>query len=115
EKDLDAAMEQAADEKRPLLVFFMGSPPSDTTHRLAKGTLGRPGNIRAIRKGDFLCIVAKTSLKSDLATKYKITTLPTLLILSPAGKEQNRREGFIGEVDFRNGFLDLKKVNKPEE
>ena len=52
-------------------------------------------------------------LSGDLAKRYKLTKLPTMVILDANGKELNRREGFIGEVEFRRGFLDLTKIEAP--
>ena len=45
----------------------------------------------------------------------KISSLPTFVLLSPEGKELNRREGFVGEVDFYKGFLDCSNVLKPKQ
>jgi hypothetical protein len=36
-----------------------------------------------------------------------------MLVIGPDGVEKNRREGFIGEVDFRTGFLEGGEVIGP--
>ena len=38
-----------------------------------------------------------------------------MMILAPDGKELNRREGKVGEVDFPHGFLDLTEVHEPKK
>jgi len=113
-RDLDAALRQAVAERRQLLVFFISSPPSDTARRMVRTTLAVPENRKRLNEGPFVKVkVEVDSLKSQLAGKYTLRKLPTMLLLSPDGVELNRREGFIGEVDFRNGFLDLTNVQKP--
>lgn len=110
---LDAALNQGRRENRPLLVFFMGSVPGATARRLAGGTLEKSANREAIADGRFIKVKVMLSSASELAGRYKITELPTMVLLSPEGNELNRRSGFIGEVPFRRGFLDCKDVRKP--
>jgi len=113
-RDLDAALKRAAAERRQLLVFFISSPPSATTRKMVSTTLAVPGNRKAIKQGRFITVAVEVdSLKSQPAETYKLNKLPTMVLLSSQGVELNRREGFIGEVDFRNGFLDLTTVKKP--
>jgi len=112
--DLPAALQQAQTENRPVLVFFLTSPPSTTARDMADKTLQRPQNRQAIEKGKFIRVkVTVGSMDSDVARKYALKALPTMMVLGPQGKELNRREGFIGELDFRNGFLDLSEVRAP--
>jgi len=115
--DLERARRQAKSEDRRLLLFFMSSPPGETTRRMAGTTLKKPRNRKAIAEGKFIPVKVEldTSLKGDLARRYRIRKLPTMLILSPAGEELNRREGMIGEVPFRKGFLSCKEIVKPPE
>jgi hypothetical protein len=46
---------------------------------------------------------------SETTAKYRITKLPTLLLLSPSGQELNRHDGpgHVGEVPFRQEFLNV--------
>ena len=113
---LAAALDRAKQEKRPVLVFFTGQSLSQTARRLLETTLRQRANRTAIREGRFIRVRVglTSSLTSDLVKKYKIKKLPTMLLLAPDGAERNRRVGFIGEVPFRNGFLDCKVVEKPE-
>lgn len=114
-RTLDAALAQAEQTDRRVLVFFTSEPPSETTRRLVDTTLARPENRRAIQEGNFIRAraILDVSLDSPAAKKYRIRRLPTMMVLSPEGKELNRREGFIGEVPFRSGFLDLEEIQEP--
>ena len=113
--DLDKALAQAGSENRPILAFFTGQPLSATARWLLRGTLARPENKKAIAKGRFIKVrvALDRSLTSELAQRYQIKSLPTMLVLEPDGKERNRRTGRIGEVSFRNDFLSGKDVQKP--
>ena len=114
--DLAAALQRAKTQDQGLLVLFMASPPGQMTTRLARTTLRKPHNVKAITDGRFVRVkvALPTSLDSETARRYCIRELPTMLVLDPNGAELNRREGMIGEVPFRNGFLDCTQVVRPE-
>jgi len=105
-EDLAAARQQARKEKRFVLVLFTGSTPSATARRLVETTLAK--NRKAVQEGNFIRVLVGGS--GDLTKRYGVATFPTMLVLAPNGWEYNRRKGFIGEVDFRNGFLDCAKI-----
>jgi hypothetical protein len=111
--DLSAALTQAAAENRPVLAFFVSSPPSHTSRELTKTTI--PKNDEAIEKGRFIKVMVKVKnlAHSEWAVRYKIASLPTMLVIGSDGVEKNRREGFIGELEFRKGFLDCTEVIGP--
>jgi len=113
-EDLDAALARAARENRRVLAFFMSEPPSATARWLADNTLRM--NRKAIAESRVVPVkvVLETSLDSETAKRYEIRELPTLMVLSPSGKELNRRTGRVGEVEFRQGFLDLAVIKGPE-
>jgi len=113
--DLGKALHQARAEDRKVLAFFISSSPGETTSRMARTTLRKSHNQRAIATGGFLRVKVSLdpSLKSDTARRYRIAKLPTMLVLDADGKELNRREGMIGEVPFRSGFLDCTEVVEP--
>jgi hypothetical protein len=116
-EDLDAVCRRAAAESRKVVVIFHASPPGSTTRQLATTTLAKGHNIKAIEEGRFLRARVRldTALQSATARKYKISRLPTVLLLGPDGAELNRREGMIGEVPFRQDFLTCNEVLRPEE
>ena len=116
-EDLDATLKQAAAENRKAAVIFHANPPGATTRWLAKNTLAKSDNRKALDRGEFLRVRVKlnTALNSPTATRFKIRKLPTVLLLGPDGKELNRREGKIGEVEFRQEFLTCKVVLNPSD
>ena len=113
--DLEQAAKQSREENRKLVIFFMSKPPGETDRRIQDGILNKSGNRKALQKGNYLAVTAQLSpsLDSNVAKRYQVTVLPTLLLLDGQGKELNRREKTIGEVDFRNGFLDCRNVHQP--
>lgn len=114
-EDLDKALEQARTRQRNVLVFFTGSPKSDIAKQLIRKTLRKNAPMIAKQRVVKVNVSLDRELKSDLAARYKISSLPTFVLLSPEGKELNRREGFVGEGDFHKGFLDCSKVVKPKQ
>jgi thioredoxin-related protein len=104
---LDEAVQQARDENRNLLVLFVSEPPSAMDRKLRDGTLSKKANIDAVREGNFVAVMVRVSRdgREGLFEEYDIKALPTTVIVSPDGHEIARREGFIGETNFRNLFL----------
>ena len=115
--NLNTALTQAKAESRPVLVFFVSSPPDYTSRELTKNTI--PKNDKAIQQGRFIKVVvwirASDLTKSEVARRFKITSLPTMLVIGPDGVEKNRRVGNIGEVEFRTGFLEGGEVVGPPQ
>jgi hypothetical protein len=111
---LKERLQQAKREDRRVLAFFVAYPPGEQTRRMIRTTLRKQKNHEAIRDGKFLRVREQLDpgLTSELATEYHISVLPTMLLLDSDGTELNRREGFIGEVDFRTEFLTCKQVHK---
>ena len=112
-KNLNKAVEQGRARQHKVLVFFTASPKSATAKRLIQTTLAK--NAGMIAKEQLITVNVSVVLNSDPAARYKISSLPTFVLLSPEGKELNRREGFVGEVSFHKGFLDCSKVVKPKQ
>lgn len=115
-ENLNAALADANQTNRRVLVVFISNPPNDDAFKNAKYAFGKPQNQRAIQDGKFARVkVTVNSLDSDLARRYKLTRLPTMMILDAKGNELNRREGVVGEVPFLHGFLDLTEVQEPKK
>jgi len=110
--ELTKALSQSGGQKRPVLVFFYRANPSDATRRLIKGTLARSQNRKAIKDGRFLRVQVPVSdpQSSPMARRYQVRKYPTMLVLGANGWEYNRREGFVGEAAFRDGFLDCGEI-----
>jgi len=107
-EDLPSALAQAQEEGRKVLLLAMSHPPSQIGRTLATTTI--PKNGKAIKEQNLILvkITLSSSLRSATATQYRIKRLPTMLLLDPKGNELSRREGAIGEVEFRNNFLQPK-------
>jgi len=115
-EDLSAALADAKQTNRRVLVVFVSNPPNADAVENAKYALGKPQNQQAIQDGKFARVkVTVNSLDSDLARRYNLNRLPTMMILAPDGSELNRREGIVGEVPFVHGFLDLTEVEAPRK
>ena len=110
--DLPAALVKARQENRKVLVFFAGKPPSEDARQMSTTTLKK--NARHIARGKFIKVLIQLKKTDELAKRYKISTLPTFLVLDAEGKELNRRVGRVGEAPFTNGFLDCSEVEKPK-
>lgn len=108
-KDLDAALAQAKTENRPVVVLFVNKSQTPTARDLQK-RIRQPGNRKAIQRGNYITVIVSldNKLDSELAKKYKIKSLPILLLLKPDGTEHNRAPSNIGEVPFRQNFLNYK-------
>jgi len=108
--DLPAALVQARQEDRRVLVFFAGSPPSTNARLMSTMTLSKNG--KHIKEGKFIKVLVQIKKTDELAKRYKISGLPTFLLLDAQGKELNRRVGFVGQEPFRTEFLDCGTVEK---
>lgn len=111
-KDLDAALARAKTENNPVVILFVNKSQTPTARDLQK-RIDRPGNRKALKNGNYITVIVPldNSLDSELAKKYKISSLPTLLLLKPNGEEHNRAPSNIGEVPFRQIFLNYNKTN----
>lgn len=111
--DLASALHQARAERRGVLVLFQASPPSQVARDLARTTLAKKANRRAAEAFVRAVIAVDVGLTCPIATTYRLRRLPTLMILDADGREKNRREGPVAEVDFREGFLNCRAVRRP--
>ena len=103
--DLSAALSQAREQNRKVLVFICSSPPSAEDLWMVKGPLSKSANKKAIKDGKFITVQLVLDKSADWAKKYGVNRTPTMLIISPDGKYFYKQEGKIGEVDFRDKFL----------
>jgi len=113
--DLNAALAQAKAENRKVVAFFVSSPPSDTAKEIAQRRISKADNQQALKDGNFILVIVTvdSNLDSDpIAQTYKLTKLPTLMVLLSDGTERNRNEGGIGEVDFRQQLLRVSSTAK---
>ena len=113
--DLEKALEKAKAEGRNIVLLFINSPASDNDRFVMQKIIAKRHNLQALEKGNYLCVRKSTSLRSEMAKRYQLKELPTVLLLGPDGRELNRRQGRggFGEIEFRKGFLDCKEIRKP--
>ena len=102
--DLPAALAQAKQEDRKVLVFFADRPPSAIARRMSTTTLKK--NVGNIKKGKFITVLVQVKKTDELIKRYNVSRFPTFLVLDAEGKVLNRRVGLVGEVPFSKGFLD---------
>jgi len=100
--NLEAARKLARDEIRHMLILFW-SPKVDktaTAHLLGEKGLRHKPVVEAIKRGRYVCVAVKLDQKldSDLAKEFKITRVPTLMVLSSMGLERQRIEGSTGHA-----------------
>jgi len=118
--DYDAALKQAAAEKKPVLIDFTGSDWCGWCIRLDKEVFSQKEFVDyaaanlVLLKLDFPhkkeLPAAEKAQNEKLAKKYKIEGFPTIIVLNPAGKQ-------IGELGYEEGgaanwIASLEKVTK---
>jgi thioredoxin-related protein len=89
-------------------VFFVSSPPSTIARKMSTKTLRK--NAKHIKSAKIITLLIQGKKTDELFKRYKVTVLPTFLLLDSEGKVLNRRVRFVGEVPFNKGFLDCSDV-----
>ncbi|MFP4105532.1 MAG: thioredoxin family protein [Phycisphaerae bacterium] len=114
EDDLDAQLAQAREADRPVLVFFSASPPSEAARKLMRVSLRKQMVAQPLKRENYIKVrtVVDRDLTEDLAVKYRLKELPTLMVLDPKGKEVGRLEGYAGETAINEL---LKKIDRESE
>ncbi len=97
--DLDAALTQARDEGRGLLVLVHDRPPSNDFDGL-KTMLGTPGNKKAMANANVIKVSTYLKRGGDMWEKYGIKIYPTLLLLASDGTRIASHAGYMAEVGF---------------
>ena len=101
--DLQAALKQAKQEDRRVLLFLAGNPPSQNARNMSTKTLRK--NTGKIESEKFITVLIQGKKTDELFKRYNVLMLPTFLLLDAEGKVLNRRVGFVGEMPFKQGFL----------
>ena len=116
--DMDAAKKQAAEQKKDLMIEFTGSDWCGFCIKMEQNAFGVPSFGDFLNKNFVLFKADFPSRKqipedirkqnSQLSKKYAIPGYPTVVIISPDGKELTRT-GFIrGDVnDYLKHYQDI--------
>jgi len=97
ETDLDAGLQRAKTEGKPLMVDFYADW-CVFCHRLDDETYSDAEVQREAAR--FVCVKVDTEARSDLKTKYGIQGLPTVVLLASDGHEVHRIKGYLPPGEF---------------
>jgi thioredoxin-like negative regulator of GroEL len=100
EKSFETALRKARKDRKPVFVDFWAEW-CGWCHRLDRTTYADPWVVR--RAQDFVAVKVNTegSRKDlDVALRYQVTSLPTIVFLSPEGRQVYRLNGFQGPGQF---------------
>lgn len=100
EKSFEDAMKKARKAGKPVIVDFWADWCA-WCHRLDRSTYADP--FVAEKAQDFVAVKVDTEgsrREMDVAMKYEVTSLPTIVFLSPQGRQIARVNGFQGPGQF---------------
>ena len=100
EKNFDEALRKARRAGKPIIVDFWADW-CGWCHRLDQTTYADPWVARKAQ--DFVAAKVDTEgsrKERDVAVKYQVTSLPTIVFLSPTGRQLGRVNGFQGPGQF---------------
>ena len=100
ERDFDEALRKARAAGKPILVDFWADW-CGWCHRLDKTTYVDPVVVR--KAEEFVPVKVNTEgsrRESDVAVRYDVQSLPTIVVLSPGGRQVHRLNGFQGPGQF---------------
>lgn len=100
EKNFDEALKKARKAGKPVIVDFWADWCA-WCHRLDKNTYADPWVARKAQ--DFVAVKVNTEgsrKETDVAVRYHVTSLPTVVFLSPEGRQLFRLNGYQGPGQF---------------
>jgi len=100
ERSFEEALKKAKASRKPILVDFWADW-CGWCHRLDKTTYVDPVVVR--KAEEFVAVKVNTEgnrKEADIATRYDVQSLPTILFLSPEGHQVHRLNGFQGPGQF---------------
>lgn len=105
---LAEAQTRARDASKPILIYCW-MDGSDYCTKLFQDTLSAKGAADAL--GEFVCYSAKHGGAGvqEVFKKYGVTTMPTMLFVTPAGNADDLIQGFIPVDDFVKELTRVKR------
>jgi thioredoxin-like negative regulator of GroEL len=100
ERSFEEALRKAKATRKPILVDFWADW-CGWCHRLDKTTYVDPVVVR--KAEEFVAVRINTEgnrREAEIATRYDVQSLPTILFLSPEGRQVHRLNGFQGPGQF---------------
>ncbi len=100
EKNFDEALKKARKAGKPVIVDFWADWCA-WCHRLDKNTYADPWVARKAQ--EFVAVKVNTEgsrKETDVAVRYHVTSLPTVVFLSPEGRQLFRMNGYQGPGQF---------------
>jgi hypothetical protein len=106
-EQMDAALRQAAEEDRPVLLLFTPEEPDEATEALYERTLADKAVRAAIRNGRYLLVHAPLAEgeESPLAERFDVLRVPALIRLDRDGRVRRRLVRRAPEEGFVRDFL----------
>jgi len=98
--DLNSALEEAKKTNKTVMTDFY-SPGCYACQLLDEDTFLNP-QVRQKLDRDYVVTKININENPDLASKYKIYTVPTLILLDSGGNEIKRFEGYIPPEELLN-------------
>ena len=115
EKKFDEALKKAKRAGKPLVVDFWAEW-CGWCHRLDRTTYADPAVIR--RAQEFVAVKVNTEgsrRELEVSAKYGVRSLPTILFLSPQGRQLFRVNGFQGPGQFPRTLDAARQVARPRD
>lgn len=101
--DLETALALAAKHNKPVLVYFT-MPQCAWCRRLDAEVLQNP-EVRK-RLASFVLVKLDLAVDEKAAARFRIRSTPTLLLLSPEGRETQKLEGYVEKAELLTLLID---------
>jgi uncharacterized protein YyaL (SSP411 family) len=99
-RDVDAALAQAKEQNKPLLIDFSAAPAWGGCVRLEAESYA-DAEVSTFIHANFLPVEAHIKEHPVYFHRFDVLWTPTALIMDPKGKERFRIEGYLPKAEFR--------------
>ena len=98
-REPEETLAKARKTNRPVVLFFTAERQNEETRRMIEKSLTHNTVKSELAERKYLtAVIEDDSMKSDLARRYGVTTLPCLVVLSPQGELRHRDSGYLGHA-----------------